>query len=250
MTALTTDHLPHATARIGTAGWSIPKSCAGQFPAAESVLARYAQVFNSVEINSSFYRAHARVTYERWAASVPHDFFFSVKIPKEITHAQRLRDPDILLDGFSEQVGGLGGKLGPLLIQLPPSLAFDRITVEVFLRSFRNRFDGWAACEPRNASWFTADAMEVLAVSGVELVHADPPPCIEAPTFPANPLSRYHRLHGSPRIYYSEYPNEMLVEMAAILADKPDRWCILDNTASGAATKNALRLKSLVASNH
>ena len=72
--------------RIGCAGWSIPKAHAGAFPAVGTALERYAQVFDCVEINSSFYRSHRPSTYERWAASVPDHFRFSVKMPKQITH--------------------------------------------------------------------------------------------------------------------------------------------------------------------
>jgi uncharacterized protein YecE (DUF72 family) len=72
--------------RIGTAAWSIPKKHAAPFPTAGSHLERYAAVFNAAEINSSFYRPHRAATYERWAASVPDDFRFAVKVPKAITH--------------------------------------------------------------------------------------------------------------------------------------------------------------------
>ena len=75
--------------RVGTAGWALPVAFRDQFPADGSHLARYASVFGAVEINSSFYRAHLRSTYSRWAASVPEDFRFSVKMPKTITHSYR-----------------------------------------------------------------------------------------------------------------------------------------------------------------
>src|SRR3954470_11987598 len=114
-----------ATIRIGTAAWSIPREHAAPFPVAGSHLERYAAVLNAVEINSSFYRPHRTATYERWAASVPEDFHFAVKIPKAITHERRLADVDDLLDRFLSEVSGLGPKLGPLLVQLPPSLSFQ-----------------------------------------------------------------------------------------------------------------------------
>jgi uncharacterized protein YecE (DUF72 family) len=113
-----------ATIRIGTAAWSIPKEHAAPFPVAGSHLERYGAVFNAVEINTSFYRSHRTVTYERWAASVPDGFRFTVKVPKAITHERRLEDVSDLLDRFLSEVGGLGPKLGPLLVQMPPSLSF------------------------------------------------------------------------------------------------------------------------------
>ena len=81
-----------ATIRTGTAAWSIPKEHAAPFPVAGSHLERYGAVLNAVEINSSFYRPHRTTTYERWAASVPEDFRFAVKVPKAITHEHRLKD--------------------------------------------------------------------------------------------------------------------------------------------------------------
>src|SRR5262245_27120186 len=118
--------------RIGCAGWAIPKQHAGSFPSSGSHLERYAQRFTAVEINSSFYRPHRRATYARWAAAVPAGFAFAVKAPKQITHELRLAGTDTALDGFLAQVGGLGDKLGPLLFQLPPSLALDPSTARAF----------------------------------------------------------------------------------------------------------------------
>src|SRR5687768_14756132 len=109
---------------IGTAGWSIPKSSAEHFPADGSHLERYAQTLPAVEINSSFYRPHKIESYERWARAVPEGFRFAVKIPKTITHEKQLRGADELLNRFLGEAITLGTKLGPLLVQLPPSLRF------------------------------------------------------------------------------------------------------------------------------
>ena len=98
---------------------------ADAFPSGDSVLARYARVFDCVEINSSFYRPHRRSTYERWAATVPNGFRFAVKVPKAITHEKRLVEAQPELERFLGEAGGLGETLGSLLVQMPPSLAFD-----------------------------------------------------------------------------------------------------------------------------
>src|SRR5688572_21344785 len=108
--------------RVGTAGWGISSRYAALFPGTGTHLRRYSLVLNCAEINSSFYRPHMRKTYERWAASTPRSFRFSVKVPKAITHDQRLRDPDPILDRFADEIAGLGDKLGVALVQLPPSL--------------------------------------------------------------------------------------------------------------------------------
>src|SRR5689334_2689831 len=101
---------------IGTAGWGIPSTSSAAFPAVGSNLRRYGSVFDAVEINSSFHRSHELSTYRRWAEAVPDTFRFSVKVPKTITHVQKLRDVELLLAPFLAEIAGLGCKLGPLLV--------------------------------------------------------------------------------------------------------------------------------------
>src|SRR3712207_2589622 len=165
-----------AAIRIGTAGWSIPKEHAAPFPALGSHIERYAGVFNAVEINSSFYRPHRTTTYERWAASVPETFSFAVKVPKAITHERRLTDVGDLLDRFLSEVAGLGSRLGPLLVQLPPSLSFQTGIADRFLSELRSRIVGSIVCEPRHASWFTPEVETLLAELRIARVAADPAP--------------------------------------------------------------------------
>ena len=110
--------------RIATAGWSIPRTLSEKFPEHGSSLERYAGVFNSVEINSTFYRPHKPSTFARWAASVPENFRFSVKAPREITHVKRLVDCNAAVAKFFDETDYLGAKRGPILMQLPPSLPF------------------------------------------------------------------------------------------------------------------------------
>src|SRR5688572_8997349 len=113
---------------VGCAGWSLPKSFAGGFPAEGTHLARYAARLSAVEINSSFYRPHRCTTYKKWAASVPDGFRFSVKVPRWITHERRLSIEAGELTTFLQQVESLGSALGCLLVQLPPSLKVDATT--------------------------------------------------------------------------------------------------------------------------
>jgi uncharacterized protein YecE (DUF72 family) len=230
--------------RIGTAAWSIPKPHAHAFPAEGSHLERYGATFNAVEINSSFYRPHRRSTYERWASAVPDDFRFAVKMPKAITHEHRLADSDALLDRFLFEVAGLGGRLGPILVQLPPKLSFQSGSSDAFLHGLRDRFSGDVVCEPRHASWFAPDVDGLLEELGIARVAADPAPVSGAGAPGAWRGLSYYRLHGSPRIYYSPYEAETLSKITARLLD--DRlqgravWCIFDNTAAFAATHDAL----------
>ena len=162
--------------RVGVAGWSVPSAMADRFPATGSHLERYAARFDAVEINSSFYRPHRRATYARWAASVPDDFRFAVKLPKAITHERRLVACADLLDSFADAVGGLGAKRGPVLVQLPPSLAFVPDAAEAFLAACDATVGGPLVCEPRHPSWFGTEAEALLARRRVARVAADPAP--------------------------------------------------------------------------
>ena len=231
---------------IGTAGWSIPRPVQQRFPAGESLLARYAKVFPAVEINSTFYRPHRDSTFERWAASVPRAFRFSVKIPKTITHEQQLSGSAKLLKQFLASLSPLGSRLGCLLVQLPPSFAFEARVTRLFFTAMRNQFGGGVAIEPRHASWFGESADRLLVKFKVARVAADPPRA-EVDGEPGGWRGlAYFRLHGSPRIYYSSYEDDYLGSLARKLRSleraRIPTWCIFDNTTLGAATANALSL--------
>jgi uncharacterized protein YecE (DUF72 family) len=232
--------------RVGCAGWAIAKPHAPEFPSEGSHLERYAARFPAVEINSSFYRLHQAATYARWAASVPGDFRFSAKVPKAITHDQRLDAADILLNVFLGEVTCLGPKLGCLLVQLPPSLTYDRPIAEQFFLDLRAQYSGPVVLEPRHPSWFTPDVSARLSAHRVGQVAADPA-CVPAAAEPAGwPELVYVRLHGSPEIYYSTYDEAYLDRLARRLRKLETKaneiWCIFDNTARSAATPNALGL--------
>ncbi len=203
-----------------------------------------------MEINSSFYRLHRRSTYERWAATVPVDFAFAVKVPKAITHVARLQAADELLGQFAESTAGLGTKLCVILVQLPPSLALDATIARAFFARLERAIPGAdIACEPRHASWFTADADRLLKDAQIARVAADPAIVASGGTFGGWPGLRYRRLHGSPSIYRSAYDDRALAQVAANAASRPAgarEWCIFDNTALGAATLNALSLHAML----
>lgn len=237
--------------RIGTAGWSIPGPHASLFGAGDSALARYATRFDAVEINSSFYRPHQRKTYARWAASVPADFRFSVKMPQAISHERALRGAGPLLDRFLDEVGGLGRTLGGLLLQLPPGLAFDARSAAAFFAALRRRSAVPVVCEPRHPSWFDAPAQALLLRHGIARAAADPARVAAAAVPAADPRWRYWRWHGAPRIYYSAYDEPALQALAAQVrasqAGRGQNWVIFDNTAHGHAIPNAARLQALLA---
>lgn len=236
--------------KIGCAGWSIPSRYSAHFGPGDSALARYATRFEVAEINSSFYRPHQRTTYARWAATVPSEFRFSVKLPRTISHDSGLVGVGPLLDRFLDEVGGLGRTLGALLLQLPPSLALDTRRAGSFFRALRRRTPVPVVCEPRHASWFSAQAEALLQRHAISRAAVDPAR-VAAAALPGGAQGwRYWRWHGSPRMYYSDYPDAALANLAAHLVQYPGQaqapWVIFDNTAHGFAIANALRLKEIV----
>jgi uncharacterized protein YecE (DUF72 family) len=239
--------LSSATVFLGVAGWNIRREHGHRFGADGTHLQRYATLFNAVEINSCFYRPHRFSTYERWAASVPDSFRFAVKLPKAITHAARLIGASTELDRFLGETSGLGEKRGPILVQIPPSLAFDADVARNFFGDLRSRFNGDVAFEPRHETWFSADAEQILRDHAIARVAADPARVPEAADPGGSPELVYYRLHGSPRVYYSAYPAETLVRIAIRLEEAASSgvttWCIFDNTALGAATADAHAVK-------
>ena len=236
---------------IGCAGWSIARADKPRFPEQGTHLERYAAVFGAVEINSSFYRPHKPATYRRWAASVPDGFRFAVKLPRTITHEHRLVKALPLLDTFLGEAGAFGKKLGVLLVQLPPSLAFDARHAGDFFRAFRFRYDGGLCVEPRHVSWFGEKADEMLLPLRIARVAADPALNAAAAQPGGDKTLCYTRLHGSPRMYYSDYDALRLDAVARRLetehAAGAATWCIFDNTAAGRAIPNALELSRRIA---
>jgi uncharacterized protein YecE (DUF72 family) len=217
---------------------------ADRFGDGSNGLARYATRFNAAEINSSFHRPHKPAIYARWAASVPDGFSFAVKAPKEITHQRRLADCGEQIAAFAAQSAELGDRRGPILVQLPPSLVLDADVAARFFDDLRGAVDGSPiVCEPRNASWFTAEADALLIEHRVTRVAADPARVPEAAKHGGWRGLRYARLHGSPRIYYSSYDAATIARLAdEAAADEVETWTIFDNTASGAAAENALAM--------
>ncbi|HWI24071.1 MAG TPA: DUF72 domain-containing protein [Lysobacter sp.] len=242
--------LTRPSIRIGCAGWGIDRHSIHRFGEGASTLARYATVFDCVEINSSFHRAHKPETYARWASAVPARFRFSVKLPKTITHEMRLERTGDALARFAEEVAGLGAKFGGLLVQLPPSLAYDARIAGTFFSMLRRRFDVPVACEPRHASWFADRVDGLWARYEVARVAADPAAHPGAGDPAGKGAWHYWRLHGAPCMYYSSYDEATLqalaVRMRAVARRNRSAWCIFDNTAHGHATANALRLFDLI----
>jgi len=234
---------------VGCAGWSLPREHWPLFAADGTHLQRYASRLTAVEINSSFYRPHRPQTFARWAESVSATFRFSVKMPKLITHVQRLQDCESLLEEFLSQCTALGDSLGCLLVQLPPSLACDEAVADAFFSALRQRYAGPVVLEPRHDSWLNADAL--LIEQRIGRVAADPSPIPGGDAPGGWPGIQYWRWHGSPRIYHSNYDHDRLENLAQQMRQAAQAgsviWCIFDNTASGFAVSNAMTLRAMLA---
>jgi uncharacterized protein YecE (DUF72 family) len=169
-------------------------------------------------------------------------------VPRLITHDLKLRGTRVALERFLSESAGLGRKRGPLLVQLPPSLEFNPRVARTFFDLLRGQFDGHVVCEPRHPTWFADNANALLTRFEVARVAADPPPVPGADRPGGWPRIVYYRLHGSPDKYWSRYTPAHLGTLAHALRQVPasvPAWCIFDNTASGAALKNAWELLSL-----
>ena len=243
--------------RVGTAGWTLPRAVASAFAGEGSHLERYARVFGCAEINSSFHRSHRPAVYARWAAATPPGFGFSAKVPRAITHDARLRAARIPLQRFIDEASSLGDRLKVLLVQLPPSLVFEPRPARTFFRLLEGLFGGAVVCEPRHASWFEPAADRLLVAARVGRVAADPArwPAAAVPGGWLGPEGDgagavvYYRWHGAPRTYWSSYDDAWLQARAGELRRWPAEaqcWCVFDNTASGAAASNAVRLRELL----
>ena len=229
--------------RVGTAGWALPAPVRDAFGDGASNLARYATRFDCVEINSSFHRRHRASTWARWAESVPDEFRFSAKLPKTITHDARLAGCEALLAEFIDDVSGLASKLAVILVQLPPKLAFDPLVAPRFLDTLQAATSARIVCEPRHPSWFEDEPERLLAEAGIARVAADPAPVPSAARPGGWTGFAYWRLHGSPQVYRSSYDPQRIAAYAGEMTRRgTPAWCIFDNTASSAATGNALDL--------
>jgi uncharacterized protein YecE (DUF72 family) len=169
---------------------------------------------------------------------------------KTVTHGRRLRDAESDVLRFLGEVMELGRKLGCVLIQLPPGAAFDATVADEFFSMLRSHYAGPAVCEPRHATWFNDEAVRALKRHAIGRVAADPITHPGADEASGDMDVQYFRLHGAPRMYYDDYSDEFLRNMAARLRagieSGATAWCIFDNTALGHATGNALALMDLL----
>lgn len=269
----------HADVRVGLSGWSYQGWRGPFYPSSlrrGTELEYASRQVRTIEINGSFYSLKTASVYASWRDATPPDFVFAVKGSRYITHLKRLKDVDVPLANFlASGVLALEEKLGPLLWQLPPGMAFDAEELGAFLTLLpRSTADAASlarghdervketgppgpvtdrplrhALEVRDPSFADRNAAALLSDHGVALVVADTAgrwPMLETDTA----AFRYVRLHGHEELYASSYSDSLLKEWAAKVQrwarDGQDVYVYFDNDIYAAAPRNALSLARLL----
>ena len=233
---------------IGTSGWVYNDWRGRVYPRDvkdPDRLAWYATRFPTVEINASFYRLPPRETFEKWRGQTPQGFCFAVKMSRYVTHVRRLREPVEGIERFRQAATGLGAKLGPVLVQLPPTLRCDVDVLESFLSALPRGID--AAFEFRHPSWDTDGVRERLRGAGAAWVLADRPGAV-VPLHLTTTWS-YMRFHQGRRAA-AGYPRAKLRRWADRLASLPvdEAFVYFNNDPTGAAIRDARTMIELLRS--
>jgi uncharacterized protein YecE (DUF72 family) len=241
---------PAGRVRIGTSGWVYPH-WRGRFYPKElrsgDWLAYYAERFDTVELNNSFYRQPSLEQFERWRSAVPDDFAYAVKLNRFITHIKRLKVDASTIARSYDTVAGLGPKLAAILVQIPPRFRFDRERLDTFCRAIARRRRRHAL-EPRDASWLTDAALAALRECRLGLCIID---TSRWPTRLAVTSDLvYLRFHGPGRLYASTYEDTALQEWAARIREWRDSghdvFAYFNNDERAYAPRDAVRLRELV----
>ena len=233
--------------RIGCCGWSYEHWRGVFYPQSGSSsrwLELYAQEFDTVEINATFYRLPAVKTVEGWANRTPDDFLFAVKASRYLTHVKRLRD---ILDGVKRMDACVeplrcASKLGPMLWQLPPHFARDDELLESALEALR---PGRHAFEFRDPSWFAEEVYELLRQHGAALVVADRSPAAPSPWIDTASWS-YLRFHSGRARDGNYGAQELRAWSTRVAGHAGDVFAYFNNDWQGFAIANARTLRGLV----
>ncbi|RPF32361.1 DUF72 domain-containing protein [Streptomyces sp. TLI_185] len=229
---------------VGTSGWQYKDWRDVLYPAGCPTrlwLEEYAARFATVEINNAFYRLPTRENFENWRDRVPRDFVVTVKASRYLTHIKRLRDPEEPVDRLMSHAAGLGDRLGPVLLQLPPTLKADARLLDACLACFPSSTR--VAVEPRHDSWWTKEVRKVLEARGAALCWAD------VQGRPVTPLwrttdwgyVRFHEGRARPWPHYGRRSLETWVDrIATTWSDARDVYAYFNNDPGGAAVKDAV----------
>ncbi|WP_067638308.1 DUF72 domain-containing protein [Actinomadura latina] len=234
---------------IGTSGWQYADWRGVLYPPGvpqRRWLHRYSEIFGTVENNNAFYRLPGRETFELWRGNTPPGFVMAVKASRYLTHMKRLIEPAEPVARLMNAAAGLGSKLGPVLLQLPPTLRAEPGRLAACLEEFPQ--DVRVAVEPRHPTWWTDETRRVLEDHRAALCWTD------RLGRPQTPLWRtagwfYLRFHEGPAEPWPHYDDETLESWADELAGADDAYVYFNNDPGGAAVRNALRFADLTAAN-
>lgn len=235
--------------RIGTSGWHYEHWKGVYYPeklAKSKWLEFYANDFDTVELNNTFYRLANEGTFEKWYSQVPEDFIYSVKASRYITHIKKLTDCVEGPANFFERAKLLKEKLGPILYQLPPSFRKDIDRLKTFVKTMPKA--KVSVFEFRNNSWYSDDVFELLNSSGVgfcihDMAGSETPRMVTG-------KSIYVRFHGAAGKYAGNYPRSEMKKWAAWIREQMKNvegiYVYFNNDANAYAVNNAIQLKKLL----
>jgi uncharacterized protein YecE (DUF72 family) len=238
---------------IGTSGWQYRHWRGKLYPAGlptERWFDRYAEVFDTVELNVTFYRQPRPAVFEAWARRAPRDFVFAVKASRFLTHIRRLREPRESVERLLEGASRLGTHLGPILVQLPPDMPAEPGRLAETLDAFPRHLA--VAVEPRHASWFTPEVRDILRAREAALCWADR----RGPRTPADPdwatapwgYVRFHAGRASPPgCYGDDALATWLARIRAAWQPGTDAFLYWNNDGRGCAPRDAGRFAALAA---
>jgi uncharacterized protein YecE (DUF72 family) len=239
--------------RIGCSGWNYAHWRDGVFYPprcpARRWLSYYAEHFDTVEVNSTFYRLPRRDAVARWAEQTPPEFLFAVKVSRYLTHVKRLREIDVHLPLLLERIAPLAdaGKLGPLLWQLPPTFVRDDDRLKEALDALPS--DLRHAVEFRHESWFARAPLELLVARDVALVVGDRPgsPGPDRPEPTADfAFVRFHHGRRGRRGNYSDTELDDWAQTLDAWARRGEVYAYFNNDWEGFAPRNAAAVRGLV----
>lgn len=234
---------------IGTSGWSYA-GWKGDFYPAELPLRKhlefYTSKFDTVELNASFYHLPRETTAINWNNNTPGNFKFCPKLSRYLTHIKRLKEFEEPLQRFFTVFDHLHNKLGPVLIQLPPSLKFEKEFIEPFFKHLSDKYRNYRfALEVRHTTWLDENALNLMRKHNLAFVISQSGgffPYAEHITSDAI----YVRFHGPGALYSSNYSPQYLSAFArkirSWMDDNHEVWCFFNNDVNVYAPKNALSL--------
>ncbi|MEA1965605.1 MAG: DUF72 domain-containing protein [Candidatus Aerophobetes bacterium] len=235
---------------IGTSGWWYEHWEERFYPKGmekKEWFSYYAKSFDTVEINSSFYRLPFENVVKGWAKKAPKNFKFTLKMWRRITHYKRLKDVENDLEIFFARISPLYKNIGAILYQLPPSLKKDNSLLENFLKLLPEELD--QAIEFRNKSWLTPETLSLLEKENIAYCIISMPKFPESIHLTSN--ISYIRFHGKETLYGSSYSEEELKKWAekirVFFNQGVERaYVYFNNDYNAYAVFNALKLKELI----